>query len=347
MAGLDRRGLGLGILGLGLAAGLPRSAWAGAAVAADPFAMVDPDLLAMAKMLPHNVIGPDTLATLRARPAGVARPAPAPQAQLKTIPGPAGAPDVRLVLFDGTRGQKGRPAYLHMHGGGFVIGRVASNPANLQEIAEACQALVVSVDYRQAPETVFPGALEDNYAALKWLVAQAGNLGIDPARIAIGGESAGGGHAAMLAIAARDRGEVKLAFQLLIYPMLDDRTGSTLTPPPHVGHFLWQADSNRYGWASLLGQAPGLAKTPKGAVPARLADVSGLAPAFIGVGGLDLFADEDVAYARRLMAAGVPTELLVVPGAYHGFDGLVPNAPVSLRFKAEALAALKRGLGVS
>jgi acetyl esterase/lipase len=207
--------------------------------------------------------------------------------------------------------------------------------------------LVVSVDYRLAPETPFPGALEDNYAALKWMNLNAASLGIDPKRIAIGGESAGGGHAAMLAIAAQDRGEYALAFQLLIYPMLDDRTGSTKPAPEHIGHFLWNSGSNRFGWESLLGMAPGSANPPAGSVPARVKDLSGLPPTFIGVGALDLFVDEDVDYARRLIAAGVPTELLVVPGAYHGFNGLVPKASVSVRFNAQALNALKRGWGLS
>ena len=175
----------------------------------------------------------------------------------------------------------------------------------------------------------------------------AASLGIDPKRIAIGGESAGGGHAAMLAIAARDRGEYALAFQLLIYPMLDDRTGSTNPAPEHIGHFLWNSGSNRFGWESLLGMAPGSPNPPAGSVPARVKDLSGLPPTFIGVGALDLFVDEDVDYARRLIAAGVSTELLVVPGAYHGFNGVVPKASVSVRFNAQALNALKRGWGLS
>ena len=169
-------------------------------------------------------------------------------------------------------------------------------------------------------------------------------LGIDPKRIAIGGESAGGGHAAMLAIAARDRGEFPIAFQLLVYPMLDDRTGATVEPPTHVGQFVWNAGSNRFGWASLLGQAPGLKTVPAGSVPARVVDLVGLPPAFIAVGGLDLFAAENISFAARLNAAAVPVELLVVPGAYHAFDALVPNAQVSRQFRSALVAALKRGM---
>ncbi len=348
---INRRNLGLGLLGSVAASGLlaasSRAAPAVAATPADPFALVDPELLATAKALPQNTITKATLPMMRARAGMPPKPVPAPQPVMKTIPGPKGGPDVSVMVIDGTGGQKGCPAYLHMHGGGFVGGRVDGNPASLQDIAATCAALVVSVDYRLAPETTFPGALEDNYAALKWMNLNAASLGIDPKRIAIGGESAGGGHAAMLAIAARDRGEYAIAFQLLIYPMLDDRTGSTKPAPDHIGHFLWNKGSNRFGWESLLGMAPGSANPPAGSVPARVRDLSGLAPTFISVGALDLFVDEDVDYARRLIAAGVPTELLVVPGAYHGFNGLVPKAAVSLRFNAQALNALKRGWGLS
>ena len=348
MTEINRRDLGLGLLGtISASSLLTSSSIAAPAGVTDPFALVDPELLATAKALPPTTISKATLPMMRARPGMPPKPAPAPQPVMKTIPGPKGAPDVSVMVIDGTGGQKGCPAYLHMHGGGFVGGRVDGNPASLQDIAATCGALVVSVDYRLAPETPFPGALEDNYAALKWMNLNAASLGIDPKRIAIGGESAGGGHAAMLAIAARDRGEYALAFQLLIYPMLDDRTGSTKPAPEHIGHFLWNSGSNRFGWESLLGMAPGSANPPAGSVPARVKDLSGLPPTFISVGALDLFVDEDVDYARRLIAAGVSTELLVVPGAYHGFNGLVPKASVSVRFNAQALNALKRGWGLS
>ena len=348
MTEINRRDLGLGLVGTIAASSLlTSSSIAAPAGVTDPFALVDPELLATAKALPPTTISKATLPMMRARPGMPPKPAPAPQPVMKTIPGPKGAPDVSVMVIDGTGGQKGCPAYLHMHGGGFVGGRVDGNPASLQDIAATCGAFVVSVDYRLAPETAFPGALEDNYAALKWMNLNAATLGIDPKRIAIGGESAGGGHAAMLAIAARDRGEYALAFQLLIYPMLDDRTGSTKPAPEHIGHFLWNSGSNRFGWESLLGMAPGSANPPAGSVPARVKDLSGLPPTFISVGALDLFVDEDVDYARRLIAAGVSTELLVVPGAYHGFNGLVPMASVSVRFNAQALSALKRGWGLS
>jgi acetyl esterase/lipase len=154
------------------------------------------------------------------------------------------------------------------------------------------------------------------------------------------GVSAGGGHAAMLVIAARDRGEVPVAFQCLIYPMLDDRTGSSRQVPPHLGAYIWVPASNRFGWSSLLGVPAGSRVVPAGAVPARVQNLAGLPPAFIGVGSIDLFVDEDIEYARRLIDSGVPTELFVVPGAYHGFDLIAPEASVSKAFRASWSTAL-------
>ena len=153
-------------------------------------------------------------------------PAPAPQPVERHIPGPPGAPDVRVWVVDPAPAEKDKPVLLHMHGGGFMMTDPMLMP-QLQGIATDCHCVVVSVDYRLAPETHYPGSLEDNYAALKWVHAHAAELGIDRSKIAVGGESAGGGHAASLAIHARDRGEVPIVFQLLIYPELDDRTGST------------------------------------------------------------------------------------------------------------------------
>lgn len=344
---LDRREFGLGVIASGVALGLSgtsRAGPTGTAAKPDRFALVDPELVEAVRALPDFTVDARSLPIMRGLPARPVAPAPAPQPGFRTIPGPKGAPDVRVMIIDGTSGKPGSPAYLHMHGGGFVGGRVDQFPAAYQALAQACQCLVVSVDYRLAPETRFPGALEDNYAALRWLHGNAETLGIDRGRIAIGGESAGGGHAAMLAIAARDRGEFPIAFQLLIYPMLDDRTGATVAPPSNVGQFVWNAGSNRFGWASLLGQAPGLKTVPSGSVPARVADLARLPPAFIAVGGLDLFAAEDMAFAARLNAAAVPVELLVVPGAYHAFDGLAPMARVSRQFRNAIIDALKRGM---
>jgi acetyl esterase/lipase len=266
---------------------------------------------------------------------------PSPKVREQMIPGPKGAPQVRVYVIGDSTGAS-KPAVLHIHGGGYISGSAAANRRDLQELVLAQNSVVVSVDYRLAPETRFPGSLEDNYAALKWMYQNAADLGIDTRRIAVKGESAGGGHAAMLAIAVRDRGEFALCLQVLIYPMLDDRTGSKSDLPPQFGAYIWSPGSNRFGWSSLLGVPAGSTDVPTGSVPARAADLSSLAPAFIGVGSIDLFAPEDMKYAQRLMLAGVPTELTVVPGAFHGFDGIAPEAGLSREFNRAWNDALRR-----
>lgn len=257
------------------------------------------------------------------------------------IPGPAGAPQVKLFVINAKAGTS-RPGILHTHGGGFILGTAATDVRRLQTLAKALDCVIVSVEYRLAPETGYAGSMEDNYAGLKWMYGHAAELGLDRARIAVTGESAGGGHAALLAITARDRGEIPILFQALVYPMLDDRTGSVIMPAPHVATVGWSAAENRYGWQAFLGQQPGTGSVPAAAVPARTKTLAGLPPAFIEVGGVDLFVNEDIDYARRLNEAGVPVELLVVPGAFHGFDQLAPDAPQSRQFTDAKTEALRR-----
>ena len=265
-------------------------------------------------------------------------------AEKRTIKGPKGSPDVDIYIVNADPANP-RPAILHTHGGGYIGGMANSSVLNLQNVCEELGCMAVSVDYRLAPETTYAGSIEDNYAGLKWLYDNADAIGADKTRIAVMGESAGGGHAALLAITARDRGEVPVAFQCLTYPMLDDRTGSTRDVAPHIGKIIWDAPKNVFGWRSFLGQEPGGEAVPA-AVPARLADVSGLPSAWIGVGGIDLFVDEDVDYAQRLNAAGVFAELIVVPGAYHGFDGIAGQTNIGQWFNRARMTALRRGLGL-
>jgi acetyl esterase/lipase len=260
------------------------------------------------------------------------------------IPGPKGAPDVRVLVVNSEPGAS-RPGLLYLHGGGYVFGSARSDIPRIRELATELDCVVVSVDYRLAPETRWSGSLEDNYAGLKWLHDNSDTLGVDRTRIAVMGNSAGGGHAALLAIAARDRGEVPLVFQSLIYPMLDDRTGSSRAVPMHIGNIVWTARANQYGWRSFLGQEPGQKDAPAGAVPARVDDLVGLPPSFIGVGDIDLFVDEDIVYARRLIDAGVPTELVVVPGAFHGFILFAPDTTISEQFNEATYNALRRAFG--
>ncbi len=314
---------------------------------------VHPDLRgAAAALIRMGLAGRDTTAAnLTESRVGMARfsrpPVPDVPYRMQRIPGAKGQPDVTVYIVNGAAvGVKdggSRPAILHTHGGGFVVGTASGALYDLQLLCKALDCVAITVDYRLAPETTYAGSIEDNYAGLKWLHANAAILGADPSRIAVMGESAGGGHAALLALTARDRGEVPVMFQCLTYPMLDDRTGSSRAVPPHVGELVWTPGSNRFGWESFLGQKPGLDTAPRDAVPARVADLAGLPPAFIGVGTLDLFAQEDTEYARRLNLAGVPTELIVVPGAFHGFDsiGAMTKAPIAAWFNAAREQALR------
>lgn len=256
---------------------------------------------------------------------------------------PSADSDVIAYVVNAQAGQAG-PGVLHMHGGGFNASSAKAGMRNVQELAQSLNCTVVTVDYRLAPETTYDGSLEDNYIALRWMYSNASTIGVDPQRIAVVGESAGGGHAALLAITARDRGEVPILFQALSYPMLDDRTGSSRAVAPHVGQFVWSAEANRYGWRCFLGCKPGMKKLSANGVPARITDLAGLPPTFIGVGALDLFAEECMTYAARLLAAAVPTELVVVPGAFHGFDMMAKDAGVSRRFTQLKLDALQRAL---
>jgi acetyl esterase/lipase len=197
----------------------------------------------------------------------------------------------------------------------------------------------LAVDYRLAPEHPHPVPVEDCYAGLVWLAEHAGDLGVDPARIAVMGDSAGGGLAAGVALVARDRGGPALARQILIYPMLDDRT---TTPDESLVPFLtWTYDDNVTGWGALLGERAGGDDVPGYAAPARAQDVSGLPPTYVDVGDLDIFCLEDVEYARRIAATGTPVELHVHPGVPHGFEVFAPQADVSSRTRADRIRVLR------
>ncbi|WP_434212555.1 alpha/beta hydrolase fold domain-containing protein [[Pseudomonas] boreopolis] len=230
------------------------------------------------------------------------------------------------------------PVLLWLHGGGYVLGSATADDRLCARLAAAAGIAVAALDYRLAPEHPCPLALQDGHAALVWLQVQADALGLDAARFAVGGASAGGGLAAALAQWAHDRPGPKPVFQLLLYPMLDDRTESP--PQPHQGEWIWGADSNRAGWAAYLGDLP-RAQAP---VPARRDDLAGLPPAWIGCGMLDLFHAEDRVYAERLRAAGVPCEWVEVAGAYHGFDISAARAAPSLDWFERQVCALRRVL---
>jgi len=307
--------------------------------------LVDPELLEALDAFPPFEVSEATLSGFRSNITALLPPEesyahPDVAIERRTIAGPAGAPDVPVVLFRPR--QAGRaPALLYIHGGGYVLGSAMDVAPGAVRTASELGCLVLSVEYRLAPETRAPGSLEDCYAALKWLHDQASTLGVDPRRIAIGGESAGGGLAAALALLARDRGEYPVCFQLLIYPMLDDRTSASSTLCPNTGEFIWNRDANDFGWRSLLGVDPGDPSVTERQAPARAADLSGLPPAYISVGTLDLFLDENLAYAERLIRAGVETELHVLPGAFHGFE-IAFQSGLAQEAQTERRRALKR-----
>lgn len=310
--------------------------------------LVDPELRPLLDLMPTATFNAETLPLIRqAREQLLAAQQAARKAREdveaseRFIPGPPEAPPVRVMVYRPRGVTAPLPAYLHLHGGGFVVGKPESFADFSERFASELGCLVVSVDYRKAPETRFPGALEDCYAALRWLHEQAGALGIDPRRICIGGESAGGGLAAGLALLARDRAQLPIAYQLLIYPVLDDRTGTQADTNPHTGEFIWTRESNRFAWSCLLGHPPGGEGVSPYAAPARAEDLRGLPPAFISVGSLDLFLDENIAYATRLLRAGVPTELHVYPGAVHGFE-LATHTALAETAMRDRLAALRR-----
>jgi acetyl esterase/lipase len=310
--------------------------------------LIDPELLVGLELIQSAPITSETLPDLRRTSIDPFRAAPPASSAEVTVEelrilGPVGAPAVRILLYQPRTRTQHKAGYLHIHGGGYIAGCPESSDPLNRAIAIETGCVVVSVDYRLAPETPHPGPVEDCYAALKWFHDSAGFLGVDADRIAVGGESAGGGLAAALALLARDRGTLPIVFQRLIYPMIDDRTALRDPPHPYTGEFGWGATSNAFGWESLLGQKPGGQEVSCYAAAARAKNLEGLPPTFISVGALDLFLDENIEYAQRLLSAGVPTELHIYPGAYHGFQWAF-EADVTKRSMRDASQALHRAL---
>ena len=286
---------------------------------------------------------PEIRAGAEARFADAAEPAI--RAEVKTIAGPGG--ELALYWFDPEPGATGRPALFYIHGGGMIIGSAKDMQATPARLSAELRIPVASIDYRLAPETPFPGPQEDCLAGLNWLAENAAMLGLDPARIAILGESAGGGLAAATALMARDTGGAKLAGQILVYPMLDHRTGGPECRHrnAHTGEFIWNREANQFGWECLRGDyMPDDAR--KGWFSPSLAeDLQDLPATWIGVGSLDLFLDESLAYGRALVDAGVPVELHCYPGAIHGFD-MMAHSAIARRFQRDLRAAVARALGL-
>jgi acetyl esterase/lipase len=274
------------------------------------------------------------------------------------IIGAAGAaqpmpPDVttaeyNVTSYDGARvttrwyvkhGAAPGPAVLFFHGGGYIFGHLGLFDGPVARYVSASDVPILSVEYRRAPEHPYPTPLEDAYAALHWLHEHAAELGVDRDRIGVMGDSAGGGMAAALTILTRDRGGPRIARQILLMPMLDDRT---TTPDPHIApRALWSYDDSATAWSALLGAAAGGADVPATAAPARLQDATGLPPAYIEVGQIDVFRDEDLAYAITLSRAGVPVEFHLHPGAPHEFDSIAFTSDVARRAIADRVRVLR------
>ena len=266
-------------------------------------------------------------------------PNPRVTSEDRTIPGPDGEPDISVRIYRPVQSTGSLPGIYFIHGGGMILGDVAGEDAAATLLCDQVGAVVVSVEYRLAPEHPHPAPVEDCYAGLVWTAKNAAELGIDANRLALYGGSAGGGLVLGTALIARDRGGPSLRFLMPIYPMIDDRNE---TPSSHeitdIG--IWDRAGNVEAWAWYLGGKEADAY----AAPARAEDLSGLPPMFIDVGTVDLFRDEDIAFAQRLMQAGVPTELHVYPGSYHASETFAPDAALSKRIWAMRVDALRRAL---
>lgn len=320
----------------------------------DPRRLLAPELRVVLDQLPLTTLTSETLRTARERTDQVVAqrraetpPFPAIEVDERRIAGWAGAPKVRVLVYRPRAPAASRPGLLWIHGGGYVAGVPEQDDWQVKRIVEAVGCVVVSVDYRLAPEHPHPAPVDDCYAALAWLHAQAAPLGIDAARIGIAGVSAGGGLCAAVALLARDRGEIAPCFLAPLQPMLDDRTACLGDAHPTAGKELWTNASNHFGWSALLGHEPGRGGVSHHAVPARAPSYAGLPPTYIATGALDLFVEEDIEFARRLMRDGVPTELHVWPGVCHAFDTLAPQFELSQAYERAFHLALRRGLGAA
>ncbi len=310
--------------------------------------LIDPDVREPLDLLQQAIPGGfNTIPDIVERRAALAQliaaleipPNPAVASEDRMAPGPAGAPDIRVRIYRPVDATGTLPGIYFIHGGGMILGNIEEEDAVASAICEHIDAVVVSVEYRLAPENPHPAPAEDCYAGLTWMAAHAAELGFDPDRLAVYGGSAGGGLTIATTLLARDRGGPPVRFQMPIYPMIDDRNE---TPSSHeitdIG--LWDRAGNIEAWQWYLGDG----KPDQYAAPARAEDLSGLPPTFIDVGTVDLFRDEDIAFAQRLMQAGVPTELHVNPGAYHAAEVFAPQSPLAERIWARRYEALRRGL---
>ncbi|MDQ7810252.1 alpha/beta hydrolase [Amycolatopsis sp. A133] len=313
---------------------------------------IDPELLPWLEMLPAvTLTDHESLLAARASMAQLGELLPAYEpvhpvdVRDTAAPGPSDAPDVPVRVYAPANRTEAVPGLLYIHGGGFVLGNLDMFHTALLHLVDELGIVIVSVDYRLAPEHPFPAPVEDCYAALVWVAAKADELGIDPARLGVAGESAGGGLSAAVALLARDRGGPQLCFQYLGIPELDDRL-DTPSMRDYTDTPIWNRPNAVHSWTSYLGAEPGGADVSPYAAPARAADLSGLPPAFVTTCQFDPLRDEGIAYAQRLAHAGVAVELRHYPGTFHG-SAMVETAEISRRMFADEVAALRRGLRIT
>jgi acetyl esterase/lipase len=312
-------------------------------MAVQPF--YDPEV--RAELEAANLLGTvdaSTLSQVRADRESLTPPAPLSDSVSRAdifVPGSGAGPDIRLRLHRPVDAQQALPCMFWVHGGGYVLGSPEQDDLRFDRWCQRFGFVAVVVQYRLAPEHPYPAAIDDCYAGLRWVKQHGAQVGIDTRRVGIGGPSGGGGLAAALALVVRDRAELEIDYQLLMYPMIDD-TCSSVTARWEVP--VWDPASNRFGWSAYLGDLFGTSEVPAHAAPARASDLSGLPPTYIMVGSLDGFADEDIDYAMRLNQAGVCVEMHVYPGAPHGFDLLAPGAAVSKRARRDVEEWLARML---
>ena len=288
---------------------------------------------------PASLTGPRMLGVARRLLARGTSPVPGVIIERRSVP--SNGHDVPIVTYSRPRRTNQSAALVWIHGGGTILGHPDADHDIASLFAHHLDLLVVSVDYRLAPEFPFPAGLDDCFTVLTWLIKQASTLGVAANRIAVGGASAGGGLAAALAQRATDN-HLPLALQLLEYPMLDDRTVTRLRHDSRQ-YLIWTKASNTYAWHCYLGREPGSLEVPEYSVPARREDLVGLPPAWIGVGDCDQFLDEDISYAARLRKAGVACELHVEPGMPHGADAMLA-IPQMTAFRQRMITALQAAL---
>lgn len=308
--------------------------------------LVDPELLALVDSFPAMILTDESLPMIRAAMPAMLAARALPDLPVRIldvqISSGEGKREIRCMIVRPAGSVSNAPAILHFHGGGHVLGVPEMNKPQLMRWAHELGCVVVSVDYRLAPESRFPEPMEDAYAALRWMHEQAATLGIDPARIAVSGESAGGAMAACLSLMARDRGKYHIAFQHLEQPRLDDRLPSEDSANPFTGEFIWTRASSSYCRAQYMNTG----ESSPYASAARATDLSRLPPAYISVGSLDLFVDECLAYASRLVKVGIPTEVIVYPGCFHGFK-MAAGTRIVERAEADSIRAFRRAFALS